>query len=263
MASQKNIVRSQDFVTVEFDVLGRSIMANKQKCKNRVIAIQNSIAGLLGLDESLLEVMRPVTIKKGLKVRINIYINNATAIDMNIDKDIHEAEQSGEIAEIVKSAWDLDEVPTVLNVKYDKHESEERQQNAVFIGILRRISSLRVKQQQVKEEIAMNKDKNNGDDGSERDHLNEMELPPRIPSVVGVITKSHSGEYLQDSEESKTQSIKDLETTKGIVQDIGCTKDIALPMITPSVDEESQEKVDTDAYIQSDAQSETGSDAGN
>ena len=70
MASQKNIVKSQDFVTVEFDVLGRSIMSNKKKCQNRVKAIQGAISSLLGLNERVLEIIRPTTVKKGLRVHI-------------------------------------------------------------------------------------------------------------------------------------------------------------------------------------------------
>ena len=55
MVSQRHIVKSRDYVSIEFEIKGTSIMANKKKCKNRVKTIQSSIASLLGLDEYLLE----------------------------------------------------------------------------------------------------------------------------------------------------------------------------------------------------------------
>ena len=142
LASQGHIIRNQDFVSIEFEITGNSIMTNKKKCKNRVKAIKNSIASLLGLDESLLEIIRPTTIKKGLKVRIYVYINHTKAIDMNIERDINKAQKSGEIASIVQTAWNLKEFPNITNVECIKHASLERQENTVVIGRMKKSNQM-------------------------------------------------------------------------------------------------------------------------
>ena len=116
MISQRNIINSRHFVSIEFDVIGLITRENKQRCKNRVQIIQMEMATLIGLDESLLEVTRPSATKKGLKVHINIYINHLKSIDMDIEKDINEANYKGEIAKIIKTAWELSSNPEISNL---------------------------------------------------------------------------------------------------------------------------------------------------
>ena len=159
--SQQKIANSRDFVSIEFDVTGSSVVLNKKKCRNRVKFIKSAIASLLGLEEVLLEMLRPTTIKKGLKLIIHIYINNATAVAMNIESDMNEAQRKGEIQEIIKTAWNFKAVPTVSKVKYMMHESTERKENTVFIGMIKRISKKKIdlvpntSEKKVETEIAM------------------------------------------------------------------------------------------------------------
>ena len=180
MISQRNMIRSQHFVSIEFDVIGMVIIENQKQCRNRVKKIQMQMAALLGLHESLLEVIRPVPIRKGLKVHINIYISYTKAIDMNIERDINEAHRNREITEIIQKSWKLSANPTISNVKYTRHESKEGEKNAVFIGIINKISQINRKanHQVVVSEIAMSSvdviDKDNDDDSDDSQSIEDM-----------------------------------------------------------------------------------------
>ena len=218
--SQGQIVRSQDYASIEFDVTGNSIMVNKKKCRNRIQSIQSGISSLLGLDESLLEVMRPMTIKKGLKVNINIFINNAASIDMNIENDINKAQRSGEMADIIKTAWDLGSVPIISNVKYQKHDSWERRQNTVIIGSISEMTlsskhQLKIDAMPAMDMVNSNSIANSNIDEDEekqevlvlKENVNDkrmdydFELPKRISSVKtpGEFINRQGTEYSTDS----------------------------------------------------------------
>ncbi len=205
LISQRNIVKSRDYVSIEFDVKGAAIMTKTKKCKNRVNKIQNAIASLLGINENLLQTVRPCTIKSGLKIRINIYINNATEIDMNIEQDINDAIKSRQIEGIIKTAWNLASNPTITNIKYIKHDSKERKQNTVFIHAINTISKSNLEvssQNDAETAIVMSSVHNNQiileqtwteNEGIEvngnaqiemNNKVNIYELPPQIPEIV-------------------------------------------------------------------------------
>ena len=188
MISQRKIARGRDYVSIEFDVTGASLIAKKKSCKLRVKGIRNGISSLLGIDESLLEVTKPMTIKKGLRVTTNIYINNTKAIDMSIEKDMNEAQQSGELAEIIKEAWDLSAIPNVSEVKYIIHESKERKKNRVELT-----ATTSEKEGEARNNLkapTMNQNGiqlvnsiSNSYNDSQRETAISMEMPPQIPAV--------------------------------------------------------------------------------
>ena len=226
--SQQKIANSRDFVSIEFDVTGSSVVLNKNKCRNRVKFIKSAIASLLGLEETLLEILRPTTIKKGLKLIIHIYINNAKAVAMSIEKDMNEAQRKGEIQEIIKTAWKFDGVPTVSKVKYMMHESTERRENTVFIGMIKRISKKKIdlvpntSERDAETEIAMSiYDNTNGRqmtgamgykvEGVHIDHEKERneEAIAAIPDIdVSAFQANGKNEYTSESEQDVDMSSK-------------------------------------------------------
>ena len=188
MISQRKIARVRDYVSIEFDVTGASLIAKKKSCKLRVKGIRNGISSLLGIDESLLEVTKPMTIKKGLKVTTNIYINNTKAIDMSIEKDMNDAQQSGELAEIIKEAWRLSAIPAVSKVEYMMHESKDRKKNTVDLKATTSENSgeapMKLKAPRMNQiEFNVVNSVSNSYNDSQRETAISMELPPRIPMV--------------------------------------------------------------------------------
>ena len=215
MLSQRKIIQSRDFVSIEFDITGPSIMANKKSCKNRVKSIQNAIASLVGLDEELIEIIRPTTIKQGLKLSINMYINNTKAIDMNIEKDINEANETGNLQGIIKDAWNLSSDPMITNIKYEKHASKERQDRTVSLGVVKTNSdhqiATAIKVSSISDIEQDNQDNLFSKGNHEADMLMmdspssnaNVELPPMIPPVV----QTQGG--LNDDGESQSSNEED------------------------------------------------------
>ena len=196
MLSQKKIVHARDFVSIEFDITGPSIMENKASCKNRVKSIQYAFGSLLGLNDELIEIIRPTAIKQGLKLCVNIYINNTKAIDMNIEKDVKEANEKGDLQGIIKDAWNLSSTPIISNIKYTKHDSRERKERTVSLKMVKTNS-----EHHIATEIKMSSIKNHQEDREdnlfaeevgthESDILmmnslsQEVELPPMIPPII-------------------------------------------------------------------------------
>lgn len=136
VTSQRNILKSRDRVTLEFDVTGKIIMENIDNCRNKIKSIKKGIASSLGINNTLLEITKPMPIKNGLKLNIKIYINYTKAIDMNIENDFNEATKQGQIAEIIASSWTLTSKPNISNIKYAQHESKERKKNTVSLKMV-------------------------------------------------------------------------------------------------------------------------------
>ena len=189
MISQRNIITTQHFVSIEFDVIGMITAKNKKQCRNRVKTITMEMATILGLHESLFEVIRPAPIKKGLMVHINIYINYTKEIDMNIERDINEAQKKGEISEIIKKAWKLSTYPTISNIKYIRQESQERTNTLVFGRTISTISQMKkkVNDENVSEivmtPVGVISEDNNDNDGSIEDISAEVLVANTSPSM--------------------------------------------------------------------------------
>ncbi len=201
MISQRNIVRSTGYCTIKFDVTGPAVVNSMSKCRNRVKQLQTQTASLLGLNKNLVEIVRPTEIKKGLRICINIFVNNATAIDMNIEKEINNSKQSGELTQIMKISWELSSTPIISNIKYGKHESKERRDNKVVI----KAYSEPVKNTTVMMSRIIS--------DSEKRSLHAQPLPPKIPPAV--VVTAGSSEHSED-ENSDDEVSNDKQTTGGV-----------------------------------------------
>eukprot|EP01084_Bolivina_argentea_P176631 305604_1 len=205
MVAQRNITRSRDYVSIQYNVTGISIIGQTHKHRNKIKQIRNHISSILGINRELIEIQRPIEIPKGLEIHVNIYVNHTKAIDTNFEKVIHESQRSGELGEIMKNAWSLSSVPLINNIKYEKYESKERRDQTVMIQANKSFDIPN------NVEIAMSKVMSHSDMSVE--YGNEVQvLPPRIAPVT--IT---AGEFGKDSDnESNTgEQSYNKETTKG------------------------------------------------
>ena len=199
MISQRSIVRTRDFVSVEFDVKGAMIVSNMEKCKNLRDKLQLQMSSLVGIEKELVEIIKPKQIKQGIKLIINFHINNTRAIDMNIAKDITEAYKSGQIANIIKDSWKLASAPNVENLKCSKHESKERRDNTEVIKVrsesMKSAKHTEGNMDHMNTEIAMSVLATNHEDNGE--------LPPHIEPV-----QSTAGELVEDSDSDEYKTRK-------------------------------------------------------
>ena len=187
----KKLVSSQDYYSIEFQVTGASISSNFRKHRNNVKQIRYEICGILGLHENLVEVTRPKQIPNGMKLHVNIYIAKTQAIDLNPEKKIGDANDSGQLSKVIKDAWNLSQVPTVSNIKYQQHESKNRVKNSVNIRV---------------QSVSQNTENNT----KMQQKINSIEMEPLPAEVLPVIaTDRGSGEkdLDDDSDEMITRDV--------------------------------------------------------
>jgi len=115
---QRGVVRSTAHVAVQFEVVDAEIGKEHSR---RVRGIKHGLAALWALSPRLVEVRRPTLIRDGMLLSINVYRNLGATLD--------DAKQSGAIAEVIRAAWKLQNVPLIRELKVERHESKERRQN--------------------------------------------------------------------------------------------------------------------------------------
>lgn len=112
---------------------------------------------------------------------------------MNIEKDMNRAQTSGELAKIMKKSWTLSSLPSIANVKCDRHESEERKDNTEVIKIksvsVNSVNSNEGMMNHMSTEIAMS--------GLNTDYDNDASP---LPPVIAPPAKVTQGEAIDDGE---------------------------------------------------------------
>ena len=128
--TRKSVLRTAGYYQIRVDV---TEIKNVKRCKNLVKDIRDGLAVSFGLDQSLIEISRPSPIPKGLRLSITIRMNNVKQIDMNVIKMMQEMNDSGELAEILRTAWTLTKSPMISNIKSEYIQSQHMQDNEVVI----------------------------------------------------------------------------------------------------------------------------------
>ena len=138
MYAQRSIVRRTGFVSIEFQVQG----GVDAKCKNRTKEVKKGMASLLGVSARLVEVLRPIPHKEGMKLKLNVYISHSKAIDMNIQEENNKARESGELAEMMRRAWDIDPeaLASIETVRVERHDSKVRRKHMVELEAVTSVS---------------------------------------------------------------------------------------------------------------------------
>ena len=123
LCSKRNIQRVTVSVAIEFDVKG--LYDNVRQCRNRVKVLKSKFASSYGVDEHLLEILRPKPIPDGLKVTIYRKFN-AKQIDLNeIEVRLNDMYRSDKLSVICKSSWNLSKKPFIENIRYFDPVSEQ------------------------------------------------------------------------------------------------------------------------------------------
>eukprot|EP01084_Bolivina_argentea_P089696 161791_1 len=81
--------------------------------------------------------MRPIQIPNGVRLHLNIYINNynAEGMDSNYEKLITDAKNSGQLSNFIQYSWGLTDIPVIGNIEYKHHESKDKIRNSMNIQI--------------------------------------------------------------------------------------------------------------------------------
>ena len=99
------------------------------------ITPQRHIAGILGVNRNISEILRPSNTPNGLTVKMNLSVSISKAIDMNCETLLNQAKDSGKLAQIFKDARALQSVPSIENIGITQINSKIRSENAVSIAM--------------------------------------------------------------------------------------------------------------------------------
>ena len=116
----RNSLQAQEYYSMEFEVTEPSISSNAKKYRTNIKTIKYEICKILSADEKSVEITRPIEIKDGLRLHINLfnlYGNKIDTKDLDPEKTIMNAHDSGELRDIIKNAWGLPTVPVISNFK--------------------------------------------------------------------------------------------------------------------------------------------------
>ena len=102
----KQIVYDQDAVLIEFMVKGQMIVSRAKNTSRRWV-LQEQLGTILGLNKNLIEVERPQKIAGGVKVCLNIRINDGDARKKDLEELMRKAMHSGQLAQTMNECWDL------------------------------------------------------------------------------------------------------------------------------------------------------------
>ena len=127
MFMERSLINSQQHTLIEIDCCGKNISAQAERLKRRVNKIKIAISGVIGIDVALLEILKVETIANGLRLRIDLYIDNATSTDQNYSDLLGKARRNGRLAKLMFDAWDLKSMPDITMVKCLDYCSKEMQ----------------------------------------------------------------------------------------------------------------------------------------
>ena len=130
----KEILDSQGYAVVKFDVTG-SVSQRCDECRNKTKKIGILLSNSLGLDKGLLEVQRPRKIPNGLQMILEIHLNHIKSRNIDYEKKLIGLYKNGELAEMLKTSWDLQIMPTISSFEFKVEESRNRQKGAVTIKV--------------------------------------------------------------------------------------------------------------------------------
>ena len=182
----KKIIESRDYTHIEIDIKGQMIINNMNKCKNRINKLRQQLSGILGVSPKSIDIQRPFQIPNGLRISMNVYINNIKSIDINCSKILSNSIKSGQLNKIFQQCWQLSSIPNITNLNHTKHESKEREKNTVIIKheteMIKKIKINKINIPTNHTLVASDSTLEPGDDNNT--DINSASLPPMIPPVV-------------------------------------------------------------------------------
>eukprot|EP01084_Bolivina_argentea_P241676 405641_1 len=127
LCTAKKIVKTQDHCHISLDVTGNMFDVKKIKfCSQNTNDIKNSLCVLLGLQSSMIEILRPEPISSGLKITILLYISNEKYEELKVKDIIYETHKKGRFAIIFNDSWNLSSLPDIDNIICEQIASKQR-----------------------------------------------------------------------------------------------------------------------------------------
>jgi len=123
MFMERSLIKSQDHTLIEIDVTGKYIAGQENKCKRRVFKIRDALSRMIGVETSLMEMLKVEIIPNGLRLRVEITNKNKKYSDL-----LESAKRNGSLAQIMFDAWGfLKGCPIITTIQCSDYESHQMQ----------------------------------------------------------------------------------------------------------------------------------------
>eukprot|EP01084_Bolivina_argentea_P241673 405636_1 len=127
LCTAKKIVKTQDHCHISLDITGNMFDVQKIKfCRQNTKDIKSSLSVLLGLERSMIEILRPEPISSGLKITILLYISIEKYEELKVKDIIYEKHKKGAFATIFNDSWNLSSLPDIDNIICQQIASKQR-----------------------------------------------------------------------------------------------------------------------------------------
>ena len=135
MITEKQILNASGHAIIKFKVSGTMIVSKSSEYRNKTWGLKKSLSDVLGLNHKIIEILRPNKIPNGLQMTVNIHLNHIQSRDIDYKKLLIKCQQSGQLAEIIKTQWKLKAVPDVSSIDFQIQESKNRINSRVTISV--------------------------------------------------------------------------------------------------------------------------------
>eukprot|EP01084_Bolivina_argentea_P319771 554663_1 len=113
----KQLLSTQQYTVVNFEISGKCITdknADNVHYIYKINQIKSAISDILGVEQSVVDVLKPEKVQQGWQLQIYVQRNDANH-SAAFHKNLFNSET--ELATIIQKEWDLNATPTISNIK--------------------------------------------------------------------------------------------------------------------------------------------------
>ena len=223
IAARHSILRRQQIVIVQFDVIGQGVLSGKTKTKG----IRNGLAPMLMVDPRVIDFERPLGVdygqSEGLRIKMLLYVNHSHDQSIQFKARCSSALSTGGIARVFQKEWKLESVPMVQNLECDTIKSDEQKSNTVTVQMTSN-SYVDSRMDPGTPVYALEQPQYNASNrNAQRMMMDDVPLanqPQVIPfpsnqTEGDVVTKTATEDYFEGVQSSRTESGSVINTTNG------------------------------------------------
>ena len=135
IAARYSVLRRQQIVIVQFDVIGQDVLKGMTKTRG----ISRGFGPILMVDPRVIEFEHPLGIddgqSEGLRLKMRLYVNHNPEQSVAFKELCSKAVNSGAFARICRKEWKLRSMPTVRNLTYELLQSNKQIENTVNVQV--------------------------------------------------------------------------------------------------------------------------------
>eukprot|EP01083_Nonionella_stella_P279984 952297_1 len=123
MLTERNIAQSQGYAAISIKLTGRAITSSSKNCKTLKRVLTEQLALLVGVDPSVVEVLKPTHIKQGFHLNVNFYFDDVNKPWIDYHQILLSASTTQQLQEVFRQSWQLPTKPDIHDIRVTIIES--------------------------------------------------------------------------------------------------------------------------------------------